>query len=251
MTLSGRLARIRCHPVKTLGGEDLATAQLVEGAALAGDRAFGVMHEDALRHLEQGALNRWLPKSAFLRGAAGPALQAVRSGWDGTQLWFTHPDRPDLVIDPDHQGDLLVQWLAPLWPAGKAPPARLVRGPQALTDSRQPRVSILSLSTLAALEQHLGQPVGIDRWRGNLWVEGWPALAERGLIGRDLTIGGARLRVVAAIERCPGVEVDTETGQRDSAMLDELTSFCGARDFGIFAEVIQSGNIHQGDEVTT
>ncbi|MFB2594055.1 MOSC domain-containing protein [Paracoccus sp. p4-l81] len=247
----GRLARIRRHPVKTLGGEDLAATDLIQGAALPGDRAFGVLHDDALRHLDGGALTRWLPKSAFLRGAAAPALQAVRSGWDGDRLWFTHPDRPDLSIDPDRDGDRLIAWLAPLWPAPKAPPARLVRGPQPLTDSRHPRLSILSLSSLAALEDRLGQPIGIERWRGNLWVDGWPVLAERDLIGQDLRIGGAVLRVVKPIERCPAVEVSADTGQRDGDMLADLTVFCGGPDFGIFAEVIAPGPIALNDKVTT
>lgn len=245
----GRLARIRRHPVKTLGGEDLDSVTLTPGAALPGDRAFAVLHAEGLRHLEDGHLTRWLPKAAFLRGAAGPALQAVRGGWRGDRLWFTHPDRPDLEIDPATDSDRLTDWLAPLWPEAKAPPARLVRGPQPLTDSRQPRISILSLRSLTALEAVLGQPIGIDRWRGNLWVEGWDALAERDLIGRDLTIGGARLRVVKPIERCPAVEVSTETGQRDSHMLAALTAWCGAPDFGIFAEVIDPGTLTLGDEV--
>lgn len=246
---TGHLAQIRCHPVKTLGYEPLDQVTLNAGQVLPGDRAFAVLHEGGLRHLEDGALTRWLPKSMFLRGAAADSLQAVKIARVGNKFQFRHPDLPDLEIIPKEDGAKLMAWLAPLWPDNKPAPAQLIHSTAAQTDSSHPRISILSLDSLRALEHRMGQPIGSDRWRGNLWIEGFDPLAERDWIDREVTIGPARLKIVKPIERCSAVEASTETGARDSDMLAALTDWCGAPDFGIFGEVIEGGTITPGDEV--
>ena len=159
--------------------------------------------------------------------------------------------RDRIQIDPEAPAgqQALMAWLAPLWGADKSPPARLVRGPEPLTDQSTPLISILSLSTLRAFEAHLGQPLGIDRWRGNLWIEGWPPMAEQDLIGREITIGEARLTVREPIGRCIATDADTKTGARQVDMLAALRDFTGTEDFGIFADVTTSGQIALQDEV--
>ncbi|WP_299910931.1 MOSC domain-containing protein [uncultured Paracoccus sp.] len=249
--MTARLAHIRSHPIKTLGADDLPDVVLTTGERLPGDRRYAVMHEAALKHLTDGQLTRWLPKAAFLRGAACLDLQAVKGGWRDGRIVLSHPDQPSIEIDPENTADrqALVDWLIPLWGAEKSPPARLVRGTEALTDQMTPLVSILSLSSLKALEDHSGQPLGIDRWRGNLWVEGWEPLSERAMVGQEIAIGAARLTVREPIGRCIATDADTATGRRQIDMLAALRAFTGNEDFGIFAEVTRGATIAIGDEV--
>lgn len=248
--MTATLARICRYPVKSIGGEDLDAVTLTAGEAMPGDRRFAVMHEAALHHLHQGALRKWLPKSAFARGAAAAALQAVRGGWRGDRLVLTHPDLAPLEVDPVAQPDAVAAWIQPLWaPSGKAPAARLVEGPQALSDTKHPWVSVLSLSSLNALEQRLGRPLGIRRWRGNLWIDGWEPFAERELRLRRLRIGAVELKLTEHIGRCPATSADTETGRLDCDMPAELEAALGDRFFGIYAEVTAGGTIRPGDAV--
>ena len=44
-------------------------------------------------------------------------------------------------------------------------------------------VSIINLASVAALENAIGAPVHPLRFRGNLYVEGWPAWHEFDLLG--------------------------------------------------------------------
>lgn len=244
------LARICRYPVKSIGGEDLGQASLTAGLPLPGDRRFAVMHRDALHHLDDGALTKWLPKSAFARGAAAAPLQAVRGGWRDGALELTHPDLPALSVDPVADPDAVAQWVQPLWAvSGKAPAARLVEGPLPLSDVKKPWLSILSLSSLAALEQRLGRPLGTDRWRGNLWIDGWEPFAETGLRLQRLRIGEVVLKLTEHIGRCPATSADTQTGTLDCDMPRELEAALGHRNFGIYAEVITGGTIRVGDAV--
>ena len=55
-------------------------------------------------------------------------------------------------------------------------------------------VSIINLASVAALEEMVGRPVDPLRFRGNLYVRGWPAWSELDLVGRDIAVGSARGR---------------------------------------------------------
>lgn len=248
---AARLERIARYPVKSVGGEALDRVMLAAGQALPGDRQFGVLHGDSLRHLEEGELRKWLPKSAFLRGAAGPSLQAVRGGWGaGGLLHLSHPDLPPLTFDPKGDQAPLLDWLAPLWAdSGKAAPARLVSGPLPLTDTKKPWLSLLSLDSLTDLEARLGRSLGTDRWRGNLWVSGWQAQAERDLRLHQLRIGPVLFKAVERIGRCPATSADTVTGRLDGDMPAALEAEFGHQDFGLYLEVIEGGEIAVGDPV--
>lgn len=251
MTAAAVLKKIRRHPIKSVGGESLSEIGLAAGAPLPGDRIWAVLHEAAEKHLSDGKLRKWLPKSAFLRGAAAHPLQAITGGWRDGKLSLKHPDQPELYFDPEHGDDMrrLLAWLRPLWPADKPAPARLVRGPQALTDNAPPYVSILSLDSLSALEAAAGQSFDTHRWRGNLWVEGWPARYEAGLIGKNIAIGPVRLRIAQPIGRCTATDASALTGKADCDMLSVLKRAFGDTNFGVFALVETGGTIRPGDRV--
>jgi hypothetical protein len=116
-----------------------------------------------------------------------------------------------------------------------------------LTDVPEPHVAVLNLASLRALSRHMGQNLSIHRWRGNLWLDGLEPWHEFDLIGREIAIGGARLRIEARITRCVATTYDPETGQQDADTLAALDQGWGHRDFGTYARVLQSGPIAIGD----
>lgn len=246
--MTARIAQIWRYPVKSIGGEGLAAVHLSAARRLPGDREWAVLTEGGERHAGEVPA-RWLPKSCFLRGAAAASLQAVKGGWQDGRLHLSHPQRPDIAADPETEGADLVAWLRPLWPDSKPAPTRIVRGPTGWTDVAQPWISILSLDSLAALEGELGRKLGTERWRANLWVEGWQPGQELDLIGQILNIGDVELRVTEAIGRCEATSADTDSGEIDIDMPAALERLHGHRNFGIYAEVVTGGDISTGAEV--
>lgn len=252
--MTATLAHIRRHPIKSIGGEGLDRVTLAPARRLPGDREWAVLTEGGERNAQDsqtsGEPDRWLPKSCFVRGVQSPQVQAISGGWTGGALTLRQPTQADLVIDPETDGDKLVEWLRPLWPANAPAPTRLVRGAAIWTDQKWPWISILSLASLADLEARTGQALGIHRWRGNLWVDGWAPWAERDLIGQVIRIGAVELRITGHVGRCDATSANTDTGVRDIDMLATLENLYGHTDFGIFAEVVTGGEIALDDEVT-
>ncbi len=247
-----RLAQIWRYPVKSIGRERLSRARLDKGGKLPFDRHWAVLHEGSAKRLSDAdTLEDWLPKAAFLRGAAGPELQAIEGRLDGDKLVFSHPKQGEITVIPGDEATCarFIDWLRPLWPAEKPAPLQLVRSTTPLTDTKQPFVSINSLDSLAALEAHVGQRLGVERWRGNLWIEGFAPFAELDWIGRTIRIGAATLVIREAIGRCAATSADTQTGRPDTDMVRTLTEAYGRADFGVYAEVVEGADIAELNEV--
>jgi uncharacterized protein YcbX len=243
--MTATLAHICRHPIKAHGREVLASVLLSAGECLPFDRHWAVAHEAA--RLRDG----WNPCANFSRGAKAPALMAITARLDGMAVTLSHPDRPDLTFHPDDPADLpaFLAWVAPLCPPDRAQPRQIVTAGRGMTDSDFPSVAILSLASLRDLSGRMGRDLSIHRWRGNLWVDGWQPWAEFGLIGRELRIGAAVLRIEERITRCKATTANPDTGRVDADTLAGLSAAYGHQDFGVYATVISGGTVALNDPV--
>jgi uncharacterized protein YcbX len=132
----------------------------------------------------------------------------------------------------------------------KGPPKVLSGSGHSFSDVAKKVVSIINLESLRAIEGMVHHPVHPLRFRANLYLRGWPAWHEAGLVGRTLAIGEARLKVVKNITRCAAVDVDPDTAERDLEIPEALMRRFGHNACGIYAEVITDGTIAIGDAIT-
>ncbi|NOC46125.1 MULTISPECIES: MOSC domain-containing protein [unclassified Ruegeria] len=242
--MSGTVSSLWRHPIKSHGREALSQVTLIPGQTMPGDRVWAVAHEAAKTDGSE-----WAPCFNFSRGSKAPQLMAISAELQGDRVTLRHPQRPDLSVAPDTEQEAFLDWVKPLMPADRAASARIVRVPgRGMTDSDFPSISLCNMASHRAVEQKLGQTLSIVRWRGNIWFEGLPLWDEFDWLGRDLRIGEAVLRVRERITRCMATTANPETGERDADTLRALNSW-DHQDFGVYAEVVQGGEIRVNDEV--
>jgi uncharacterized protein YcbX len=126
-----------------------------------------------------------------------------------------------------------------------------MKPPHSFSDVAQKAVSIINLASVAAVEDAVGAPVDPLRFRGNVYVRGWPAWHEFDLVGKEIALGGARLKAVRRIKRCAATNVEPDTGIRDLNIPQTLMQAFGHADCGIYTEVIEGGQIALGDRVAS
>jgi uncharacterized protein YcbX len=93
----------------------------------------------------------------------------------------------------------------------------------------------------------MGAELTPRRFRGNIWLDGLAPWEEFGWVGREIAVGGARLRVVERVVRCNLTRTNPETGIRDADTLGALETHYGHKDFGVYCEVIAGGTVTEGD----
>ena len=194
--MQARVSALWRHPIKGHGVEAVASVELAPGATMPWDRVWAIAHEAAKVPPGRGG---WAPCANFNRGAKAFELMAIRAATDeaGGRVTLTHPRQAAITVDPDDPEDALrlVAWVTPLSNPDRARPAFVVRGARGMTDSDFPSISVLNTASLAALGERLGKPLAMERFRGNVWLDGLAPFEELGLVGREIRIGEATLRV--------------------------------------------------------
>ncbi len=247
--MTAHVAGIWRHPIKAHGREELARVLLREGRCIPWDRRWALAHEMADFDDEAPG---WVQCNNFSRAAKAPQLMAITARCDmrrGT-VTLSHPDLPDLTFDPEEDGGALVQWVLPITPANRALPSRVVRAPKrGMTDTDYPSISLINLASHAEVARRIGRDISPLRWRANLLLDGLEPWAERDWIGRRIRVGGAELEVREHITRCRATTASTRSGERDADTLGALEAGWGHRQFGIYAVVTKTGDLHHGDPV--
>ncbi|KQT14147.1 MOSC domain-containing protein [Ramlibacter sp. Leaf400] len=241
--LSGRIARLFVYPVKSCAGVELAEA-VVTPAGLDLDRAWMVVDAEgnfvSQRELPRMALIRPQLKihEVILRAPGMLALHLTIDAveepvqvrlWDDevpaydmgsvAAQWFSDflGQRLRLVrFDPDHRRLSNLEWTGGL------------EAPNQFNDGYP--FLVASTASLAGLNERLASaghaPVGIERFRPNIVIEGVEAHDEDR--ADALRIGsepGTVLKLVKPCPRCPIPNVDPQTGETSPVVGDTLQSY--------------------------
>lgn len=247
------LTAIRRYPVKGMSGQDLTATDLTAGQAIPLDRRYGLLHGPAALDSETEG---WRLPSDFFTLDRTEKLAALQTEFDeathaliirrgGRQVSRGRLDQP--------MGRTLLEQFFAAYLAGIVPGMpRLIEAQHgAFGDSEEPSVTLLNLASLRDLEERIAkQPVDPRRLRANLLVDGIDPWTERAWIGRTLTIGGATLEVVEALDCTPGNDVNPDSGVADLSLPTIMERGYGHSQILLRARVTGGGRIAVGDPVT-
>jgi uncharacterized protein YcbX len=245
------LKSIYRYPVKGLSPENLARTRLEPGRTLPADRKYAI--ENGPSGFDPAA-PAYLPKSRFLMLMRDERLATLDSRYDdATDTLVIRGEGRELARGDlsTPEGRLAIEaFIRRTMPRElRGPPKVLQAAGHSFSDVSAKVVSIINLASVAAVETLVRAPVHPLRFRANLYVEGWPAWHEFDLVGTEIAIGSARLKVTKRIVRCAAINVDPDTGSRDLDIPATLLRNFDHMDFGLYARVIAGGDIAPGDAV--
>jgi uncharacterized protein len=259
MNTVGVVESIWRYPVKSMGGEQMATA-FMGFSGIYGDRCFAFRSSAApkgapyLNASVQTQMVRYRPRFRYPgRAAAPPNLAEAMSIAPG--ITPANGDESDLALDVlTPSGRVLAiddPALVNLLGEGisEANHLMLVRSDRALTDCRP--VSLISLQTIRQVESEVAVPLDIRRFRMNVYAS---LASNRGFeedefVGRTLRIGSrAVIMVLERDPRCKMISVDPVTAEHNP---DILRKVARAHDTyaGVYCAVVVEGLLTQGDPI--
>lgn len=245
------IAGLYRYPVKGLSPEALPNAALEPGKTLPCDRRYAI---------ENGPIGfdpdhpKYYPKIRFLMLMRNERLAALRTRYDDRShilsISYNNAEAVRGDLETARGRAAIEEFFATNFVSELRGPPKILAAPgHSFSDVAAKVVSIINLSSVASIEDAVGQPVDPLRFRGNVHVKGWSAWQERGLLGQKLKIGDVRLKVVKEIVRCAAVNVDPATAERDLNIPRTMTQAFGHDFCGIYAEVIAGGQIAPGDMI--
>jgi uncharacterized protein YcbX len=195
-----------------------------------------------IARLDEGRLTLELPDGRAVAGATRPGEEL--------DVRFYRLTRPARVIDGPFSGFLSDYVGAPL---------RLVAfadGRSAVDRGAAGAVSLLSSASAQALAQAAGRE-GIDtrRFRMTIELDGAEPFVEDEWIGRELSVGGARIKPFGHVGRCNITTLNPDAGTPDLPTLEMLRELRGALAtteplaLGVHCAVLVPGEVALGDEL--
>jgi uncharacterized protein YcbX len=252
MTTAAKVQAIYRYPVKGLSPEPMPSVRLAVGETLPGDRRYAI--ENGPSGFDP-ASPRYQPKSHFLMLMRNERLATLKTRLEPSQALVIAYEgreavRGDLTTAPGRS--TVEDFFAGFCTDELRGPPKLLQAPGfSFSDVARKVVSIINLASVAALEGVIGAAIDPLRFRGNVYVSGWPAWHELDLVGQEIAIGAAaRLAVVKRIVRCAATNVDPDTGIRDLAIPAALMASYGHADCGIYGEVVMPGEIARDDRIS-
>ncbi|WP_084104540.1 MOSC domain-containing protein [Demequina sp. NBRC 110056] len=220
---------IRRYPVKSMGGESLASVE-VDARGLVGDRAYAVRDHDS--RLASGKNTK--------RMVRRDGIFAFRAATQAEGVVVTGPGGRHAVVGAPH----LDAWLSDALAADVA-----VAPETDVPHFDDGAISLIGTATLAWCERELGVDADARRLRANLVVETTEPFEEEGWEG-EVRIGSAVLRTAGRIERCRTIDLAQDGVDTTTKWLKALGAERDLR-VAVYLDVVTPGQIAVGDPVLT
>jgi len=129
-------------------------------------------------------------------------------------------------------------------------------GRSAVDRGAQGAATVLCRSSAGAIASAAGrESIDTRRFRMTIELDGCEPFAEDGWVGRELRIGGARLRPMGHVGRCTVTTLDPDSGEVDLPTLEVLRELRGGVQtteplaIGVHCAVLEPGEVAVGDAV--
>jgi uncharacterized protein YcbX len=247
-TLAPHISAIYRYPVKGMTPEALERVTLTAGAPLPLDREWAV--ENGGGRFDPND-PKYLPKINFLMLMRDERLATLEARFDQSDRTLTILRAGKQVargnLDTKLGRQMIEQFLAAYMKAELRGAPRIVSAAgHSFSDVPARCVHIINMASVRDLERVFGRPVDPLRFRANIVIEGLPAWAEFGWMGKSLSVGGVTLEVFKRTQRCDATNVDPVTAARDKAIPALLMRHWGHSDFGVYANVTTGGELARG-----
>ncbi len=226
----GKIHSVFHYPVKSMAGEETATANL-GWHGIDGDRRF------AFRRMNDDGGFPWLSASRL------PELLLYKPG-NTSHLHVRTPDGRELEL----RGDELRVEIS----LKHGAEVELMQFRQGIFDEAS--ISIISLATIRRIEQEAGRPLEIQRFRPNLVIDTLndEPFAEDKWVGRNIRFGeeinAPAVNVIMKDKRCVMINFDPATAESDPRVM-ESTIRISQNYAGVYCTVTNTGVLNVGQKL--
>jgi uncharacterized protein YcbX len=239
------------YPIKGLSPQKLDQLALTAGETVPGDRAYAIENGPGRFDPENP---RYLPKVNFLMLMRNERLAALETAFDDATQTLTISRGGKQVTQGTLTSKLgrqiIEQFIAGYMKDELKGPPRIISAPgHSFSDVAAKCLHIVNLATVRDLEVAVGMTLNPLRFRANVYFDGAEPWQEKQWLGRHLSIGGVRFKVTSETVRCDATNVNPDTAERDGTIPPTLQRIFGSPCLGIYAKVVDGGDIRPGDRV--
>lgn len=246
-------------PVKGLSGESLDSVALIAGKGIPSDRRYAITNGawtfDAATFTPR-------PKTDFLVLLKHEALASLSTQYldDSETLVVKDPQGAVTqyrLSDADGRASCAQRIADHLQDADLAGPPEIVSADgirytdvSVNSEALMNAVSFINLASVRDLSRAMGVEIDPLRFRANIYFDNGEPWSEMEWMEKEIQVGQATLRVVRQTKRCPAINVNPVTAERDLAIPAAMAKHLGHVLCGVYGEVRTGGEVRVDDRVT-
>ena len=253
--MNGIISLIYFSPIKSLSFINIESCEIKKDLGILDDRKFAfsrIIDKNKALLIEKNPNERKLDNFLSLKNS--PVLNKYNFTYTDNKLTLTLGGKELITIIADNleQRSKLIDKLMDLESTLMKPISLLQNSEFPFYDTSHSNkifnsISLINLKSIQDFEKKINEKVELQRFRGNLYIDGIEAWVERKWIGKTIIINNVSFKVEKNIPRCVAINLKPKTDDNGSNLLISLKKNYNHFDMGIYLRALNDGKIKVGN----
>ena len=259
--MSAIISSIHYCPVKSVSFQSVKSCEIRKNIGIVGDRIFAFskgLNFDQAKIFEQDPDNRRGKWNKILTLKNSPMMNKYNFLLNGSNLTLTYKNKKILSINSNELGEceLISSKILELENSLKESIVLMqnkkfpffdtsISNKTILTHS----ISLINYKSIEDFQNKINEKIEIQRFRGNIYVDGIDAWEEQKWIGKTIKINDIYFKVEKNIPRCVAINLKPNTDDNSLNLLQLLKKTYNHFHMGIYLTALSDGEIKTGNKI--
>ncbi len=259
--MSASISSINYCPVKSVSFQSINNCEIKKNVGIVGDRIFAFsngLDSNQARLFEKNIEERRGKWNKILTLKNSPVLNKYNFIFNENKLTLIHNNNEILTIDVDkvNEYEVLSNKILECENSIKKPIFLMknkdfpffdtsISNKTILTHS----ISLLNIKSIEDFQIKTNQKIELQRFRGNIYVDGIDAWDERNWIGKIIKINDLSFKVEKNIPRCVAINLSPGSDDNSLNLLQSLKKNYNHFDMGVYLTALDDGKINTGNKI--
>ena len=247
-----KINKLFYSPVKSLSFSSVKKLEILDNIGIKFDRNFAFtrdLDDDKINYILKNPLKRQIIN--FLSLKHFPELNEYNFDFEKDILNLKKNNNIILETNINIQSDVEALCYKILLLITKLKRIKLIK------DSKNPffdtmpsnTISLINLNSIKDFEKKISKNVELERFRGNIYINGLDAWEERNLIDKTLVINNIKFKVIKEIPRCSATNIKPNSSKFNLSVPILLKQIYNHINLGIYILPLNNGNIKLNDDI--
>ena len=259
--MSAIISSINYCPVKSISFQTIKSCEIRKNVGIVGDRIFAFskgLDLNQAQLFEKKLEERRGKWNKILTLKNSPSLNKYNFIFDNNRLTLTQNNNEILAISSEERDEheLLSNKILELENSLQKPIFLMKNKDVPFFDTSisnktllNHSISLINIKSIEDFKNKTNQTIELQRFRGNIYVDGIEAWEERNWIGKIIKINNISFKVEKNIPRCVAINLKPNSDDNSLNLLQSLKKTYNHFDMGIYLTALDDGLINIGDTI--
>ena len=260
--MSVTISSIHYCPVKSISFQSIKNCEIKKNIGIVGDRIFafakGLNFEQA-KLFEKDPEDRRGKWNKILTLKNSPMMNKYNFIFDGSNLTLTFKNKKILTINSNelNKYELISNKILELENSIKDSLILMKNEEFPFYDTSISKktvlnhsISLINNKSIQDFKNKINQEIEIQRFRGNIYINGIDAWEEQNWIGKIIKINDISFKVEKKIPRCVAINLKPNSDDKSLNLLQSLKKNYNHFDMGIYLTALNDGSVNIGEKIS-